>query len=421
MKLSRNTVTISAGIVVFALICGNGASQQQPDIANIKFDPQEFLHQSYRLAFDNPTDTKKMPSAVTSAPPSVQGQYNRSHMSMWTLGYNEGQWDDFLHEMEAIPISPPSGVDQQPIQPSRATSAWGGRNFAAQEWKARVNAWKKRQEDAGMMTCDAAIGVLYTHVCSDTESCDIEAEYESKCAKKHHDQNAAKICVAVVEDYKEACFSGDSDIYFDFRTLSAGGTSKRPLCNVVSFNHRGTVATATARHCVDNRKTPDRITSRFHQDNTDGTSSLEFDFTRTTEGPFAAVGDFTFVNSDYANQVLLTKSVLASAQATEYSPTFFAANSGFALLRNEVVELNNLDLPTWGLYLIDLSPLCTVVQHSDGELLHTCQSSKGSSGGALIQKNETWHFIVGVNTGRSSKDSRTTNFAQFATPSAFRE
>jgi hypothetical protein len=59
--------------------------------------------------------------------------------------------------------------------------------------------------------------------------------------------------------------------------------------------------------------------------------------------------------------------------------------------------------------MCDSSPLCTIVDVREGKLLHTCQSTKGGSGGALVQFIDGAWVLVGLNNGSPSQGLVTEN------------
>lgn len=402
-------------VLMFALAEQAAAQGQlsQPTFSN-SYDQARFkslVGDTFGYALQNGPETfDYVPMEVKTA--KLYDEFQNSVVSRWALGWNKSDWAGYLDRLEGVGFGPPSGVDQQPIDPDAATGTYQDPDTGNTGWNQRVKASEKAKRSAGLLTCKAAIAALHERVCQDTKKCDLEEEYKSSCVTKHSNVDDAKSCVAVVSDYETACYSGPGLKDFNYTSLSGGGTSERPLCNVASFSHVGQIAFATAGHCVKDHE----LTSGFHRK-----YAVEQKFTKTDDGPFHPSGDFSFLESDDALAFLQGDAYpLSTGQAREFEPTIFAGNNSLALLANEVSKLNELP-EEFGLYWIDSSALCTVVQYDGGtgEMLHTCQTTRGASGGILVQKHEDAVVVVGVNTGPSDEDHNTTNMAQFASGSAF--
>lgn len=385
----------------------------QPSFSNT-FDEsrlQSLLDDSIGYALQNGSVTLNSPPIEVSTA-KLYSEFRNSVVSRWTLGWKQRDWDGYIDLLEGVNFGPPSGVDQQPIDPDAATGTYHDTALGDTSWNNRVKASEKAKKSAGLLTCKAAIAALHKRVCKDTTQCDLEVEYQRKCVVQHSNKDDAKSCIAAVSDYRTACFSGPGLENFYIELLSGGGTSERPLCNVTSFSHRDRIAFATAGHCAAESD----FISGFHRG-----VPAKLKFSKAEDGPFSATGDFSFLKSDDALAILQAEwHPLRTGKALEFAPTIFAGNNGLAQFANEVSEMN--DLPEeFGLYWVDSSSLCTVVQYdeSTGEMLHTCQTTKGGSGGILVQKHEEAFVVVGVNTGPSKEDHNTTNMAQFASASAF--
>ena len=94
-----------------------------------------------------------------------------------------------------------------------------------------------------------------------------------------------------------------------------------------------------------------------------------------------------------------------------FAETVFVGFNSLIALRNEVVEQARPRVvgETYGALIEDSSPLCTVVHVDSQKIQHTCQSSKGGSGGALYQRvrdgrgNIVEEGIVAVNDGATTR------------------
>lgn len=403
--------------VVASLMEGAAAQNQfsQPTPYSLQdgLSVRELLNQSIGYALQNPpTEFKSIPQEVNDA--DLMQHFANSVQSRWALEWSKDDWDLYGDSLNQIDFKPPSGIDQQPIDPEAATGKYAHTSPEGSTWNIRVTNWQNAQRSASMLTCKEAIAALYVRACDNPENCDVESEYEQNCAIQHSHQSDAEACIAVVSDYGNSCYLGPGLEGFEFDTLSGGGTSERPLCNVTSFSHGNQIAFATAGHCANDGA----FMSEFHR-----SYDLEENFFKEYDGPFGTFGDFSFLQSDEALQILTAGLIpLKSGKPRKFAPTIFAGNNSLAFMANETAKLNGISERS-GLYWFDKSPLCTIVQYDErsGEILHTCQTTNGGSGGTLVQKHGETYVVVGVHTGPSEKDHNTTNIAQFASASAFRD
>lgn len=323
---------------------------------------------------------------------------------------NRQKIESFLTTLENVPID---DADRQVISPTQATKSITANNTSTEAiaWKNAVDAWRATQDK---LTCDAAIGSLKTLVCEEKD-CKVENRYKSQCLDARIDTKHAKTCVTVVDDYLSACFSGGALQHTQSLDFSIGGTTERPLCSIATFEHNCYVSFATAAHCFNDVTT---LRSSF---NTVEPHKIA-EFKRREDGPFAAPDDFTFLTlTDTSIREVVRYPLLKTKQAVTFDPTIFTANNGFLLLRNEIIEKHDLHYEfviKWPPLITDRSPLCTVViTTDDGVQRHTCQSSGGSSGGALIQNLDEYFAVVGINRGGTESRTNITNASSFASAS----
>lgn len=415
MKTSSRQRLIAAVFGIWAAEAAIAQDISRPDFQDTQDfnELRELIDRTVNFSMQN-QDAK-----LTDVPPEIAARFfdelNSATVTQWILNWSESEWQSHIENLESIGFAPPSGVDQQPIEPEKAAETYGSASTAAIEWKSRVADWETANENSGRKTCKAALSALYIRACSDPTSCEIEQEYADTCVREHNDASDATSCVEVVSDYANSCFKGGGLPGFNFlEMLSGGGSAEVPLCNVASFSYRDEIAFATAAHCVPEQEA--ELVSRFH-----GAEQVLDRFIRSEEEPFSPSGDFAFLQGEEAPQILASgRFALTAAEAQEFVPTMFAGNNGLAFLANQVSEVNDLS-GRFRLYWVDTSPLCTVVDYdaSTGEMLHTCQTTKGGSGGMLIQKHEEEFVIVGINTGPSVDNDNVSNIAQFASRSAF--
>ena len=97
-------------------------------------------------------------------------------------------------------------------------------------------------------------------------------------------------------------------------------------------------------------------------------------------------------------------------QPTRFAKTVFQGYNRLIASRNEVLKRVSVDGEhKYSPLYCDSSPLCTIVHRDGGEIRHTCQSSKGGSGGALYQIVDGKVGVVAVNNGATRSGQVTEN------------
>ncbi|WP_299817591.1 hypothetical protein [uncultured Roseibium sp.] len=339
---------------------------------------------------------------------------NRSVVSRWSLEMNPGQWDTFQDAVNQVQsrrfLYSGSSPFEQPVSPDAATGTYGSGPDGGGAWSKRVASWERAKADAGRLTCQAAMSQLYTLVCPQDGDCDIETAYENRCVRTLQDDDY-KQCLAVEKDYVASCFDGQNlRAELPYASISAGGTPEdEVMCNAVSFRFRGDVFAASAGHCLKNGS----LFSELHRSFPGLVFRLE---EQKSDLPFAVGGDFAFL-TDLNNGLggLADQQLLDVAPPVLFAPTIFAAGNKISLLRHLMAKKNSHSEDMHRYWLVDRSPLCTIVSYGEdtGRMSHTCQSSRGSSGGALIQQKDGRPVLVGVHVGYSETNSNASNLGQF--------
>ena len=351
--------------------------------------------------------------------------------SAYTLQYEN--YDDWVKDNQILAgMLPNLGNDQQIVSPVQAIGNFGvARGFAADAWVERVKMSEDARTANGALSCDAAISSLNLAICGDSSSCQIEEKYREQCNQSNLSQDQFTLCLNAERNYIKACFGDVSPAWFDPNSLTTGGTDPDSglLCNATFFEFggddwgNGEFAIATARHCLEDAghhfdamslRWP-RPSARFRLMEADRNLS-----------PFEPTYDLAFLMGEGNGlpdaSELPTQGWLGSSRPELYAETVFVAYNLLSYYRAEMVRKNNHGFESLSYFHpIDASPLCTVVSYdpSSGVIQHTCQSSSGSSGGALIQYVNGRMSLVGVHLGFNDTSGNTWNNATFGVGSDF--
>lgn len=297
------------------------------------------------------------------------------------------------------------GCDRQVVDPERAIYRWG-QTYAASGWVERVraqSAYRQRAVDA--TTCLGAVRALFKLICDDRPNCEIEARYDAECLGSSASQETKEKCVQVVDAYVERCFgSGCMPVGHIHEQGLIGGAliraNERPFCSGAGFNmppphdtSRWSPIAVTVEHCQARRGD---VLTRFRPE---------------------AHGHLVDPVDQGGHRVAFSPSVkafrveerarypLGVRRPERFAQTLFQGYNSLIASRNRLVDRSRSISPL----TCDSSPLCTIVTIDGDRLVHTCQSTKGGSGGALIQFIDGRWSMVGINDGSPGQGLVTDN------------
>jgi hypothetical protein len=299
----------------------------------------------------------------------------------------------------AIPNCRDAGCDRQVVEPERAIGTWG-QTSAASAWVGRVRAqpaYSRGRVD--QTTCTGAVRAMFKLICDSDSNCEIEEQYRRTCLASSTTPSRRDACVKVVDDYVDHCFgSGCSELP---RDGLVGGFLQRgneaPSCSGAVFHTpsshglQGQPFAVTVAHC-EARNGDMLIRSRSRPYGVAHLGRID----QTVTAPAFSQSIRAFVPLDLAfTRLGPAISPLGVSRPMPFERTVFQGYNSLIVYRNELVPAERARSPLW----CDSSPLCTIVKTDRDELVHTCQSTRGGSGGALVQLiGGTWS-VVGVNEG----------------------
>jgi len=261
----------------------------------------------------------------------------------------------------------------------------------AADWLARVRAASGYELDA-LATCRNAIWALFETACGGDPLCEFESAYEARCLNAANDARAAT-CVEAVDTYYDLCFGGACPILdADWPAVMIGRPDDVACSGALIQAGPGETVMATVDHCEP--YVGEGALNRIGQGDlvsepVPATATASLGFTQQMRGyyiPADRVGDGA-----------------ASAAPEEFAVTVLLAYNRVLDLRNQVAERFGIGPGPIQPLSCDASVLCTVTEvRPDGELDHTCQSTRGGSGGALVQFNDGVPHVVGLNMGARS-------------------
>lgn len=295
------------------------------------------------------------------------------------------------------------GPDRQVVSPDAALGEYGS-GFGA-SWRSYVEQhphYSPRSDPEE--TCAYAVNELFDFACGDHHNCEIEAKYDEKCLSDGLDEGTARRCVKVVGDYARQCF-GEGCSPYTLKTIASllrksGETV--PFCSAATFvlptpDSRPEPVLVTAPHCEERIDDDTVVFGRIQSAVLSSPARVE---RRQPDSPTDGITNrltLYFVDDFRANDFVPMRPEI-------FKPTVFRGFNRLIASRNKVLEssvLSQADLegePTYSALRCDSSRLCTVVKIDGDELWHTCQSTKGGSGGALYQDHGNGRVgIVGVN------------------------
>ncbi len=302
--------------------------------------------------------------------------------------------------------------NEQTVEPTLALDTFGS-SAGASAWVERVRAHPKYNDGSirGDGLCRRSIQNLYKHICDGNAYCSIEERYRTKCIEPSPGTEAAKKCIAVVDSYVDNCFGdecsplgGVVDALEFVVSLQSGGKCTGTVIHkgdwpkeVWDRPHElldSSFAPITAAHCKP--QTQDTLARGL-----EGIVTGIF-----TKSELAAVPDkVTLMDIRVTNATKPDRWALRIAPPTEFAETIFVGLNVLLEMRNEVVKkLSLAGYTSRSAVTCDSSPLCTIVEVGSQDFAHTYQSTRGGSGGPVLQKaagSETWS-IVGMNEGAES-------------------
>ena len=319
-----------------------------------------------------------------------------------------------------VPTCEQAGCRRQVVEPEAATAKHGSEYGPAREWRDRVaNDDSYRADSDDDVTCSSAVKALFKFACDDREDCEIENEYDSVCLPRDTDQDTAEECVRVVGSYVRQCFGGGCE-YPIYQDGMVGGWlldegDEQPICSATMVrdvhDSEGAPVVITVPHCEEKVRPGTTVVRWTNNSGVVHLSEKRSEARRKDANPDLPV----FEVYKYR------KNAMDAWRPTEFAETIFQGYNRLIASRNKVltnlkeqhavtVEGETLSNPLY----CDSSPLCTVVQVEGDEILHTCQSSRGGSGGALYQKiDDGWgvtkRVVVAVNNGATSSGQVTEN------------
>ena len=301
-----------------------------------------------------------------------------------------------------IPTCDELGCDRQVVEPDATLAKYG---HASNAWRQRVLAHAHYQPHADdNSTCTGAVRALFALACGGKRNCEIEDEYDEKCLSPSTDQATRRRCVTVVGNYVRQCF-GSGCSYTDRGIIGSSLLNEghdEPFCSAAGFvlGSQRVPVMVTAPHCEGEVREGTWVTGvRGPVTYVHGPTDRE---DRGDLNPALPAYDV----DDRSREPFLLKSM----QPTRFAKTVFQGYNRLIASRNEVLERVSVDGEhKFSPLYCDSSPLCTVVHRDGGEIRHTCQSSKGSSGGALYQVVDGTVGVVAVNNGATRSGQVTEN------------
>jgi hypothetical protein len=325
-------------------------------------------------------------------------------------------------DLGQVDLTRMAGPNEQVVDPELAMASFG--TGSGDSWKTRVMLSPAYAPGDAAPSCTNAIKSMFKHVCQGADNCDLEVQYEQFCLSNNRSEDEKTKCLRVVRDYVGRCF-GDGACG-DPEALNTGLlTSQNEICTA-SVMRKDDLLTrgvqledqfagsdgffdeviVTARHCThqaNDKFSPDpavglrcsqpscEVNLGRRSDNTPKLNQNLVDFESNSK-----IGDITWGKFPPA---------AVANNPREFAPTIFIGYNSLAAMAtklqagHQVAEAKKTY--ELGSFLCDRSPLCTFVSNSGGKIVHTCQSSKGGSGGPLLQKdpNTNEWKIVGINEG----------------------
>lgn len=310
-----------------------------------------------------------------------------------------------------IPTCARLGCDRQVVEPKAVLSKYSDQYGSEGKWRKRVDSHKNYDKNA----CSSSVKELFNFACGDSQDCEIEDSYDNKCLSRSTNIATLKRCVAVVGNYVSKCFGGCprrlNNISLDgiIGSKLMNDRNDEPFCSGTGFN-LGTIQNpspviVTAPHC--------------QKDVQPGKTMVIGEYPSSGENP-VILNSVDQIKRQNINPKLLVYDVRRPSQGTRYplkymrpvrfAKTVFQGYNRLIASRNKILETVEVHGESkYNPLHCDSSPLCTIIHIDNGKILHTCQSSKGGSGGALYQIVRDRIGIVAVNKGARKSGQVTEN------------
>ena len=248
---------------------------------------------------------------------------------------------------------------------------------------------------------------MFALACGGSRDCEIEDEYDRKCLLLSTNEATARRCVTVVGNYVRQCFGHGCDPNLQGIIGSRLINSSRdgPFCSGTGFElgNSDKPVMVTVRHCQKEVRKDTQIT---------GFPPLRGDVTRVSRRTNQEQrGEINPALSVYdVEERSSARYPLRYMPPMRFAETVFQGYNRLIASRNKVLARVSMEGERkYNPLYCDSSPLCTIVHRDAGKILHTCQSSKGGSGGALYQKINGRRGIVAVNNGATKSGQVTEN------------
>lgn len=355
-------------------------------------------------------------AVILAAVSFARAQFGYGYGDGYGYGYYGDAFslEDFLEDFEFQEVAPYEllqrcpGCDQQVIEPTIALAAFGGLP-GGNGWRQAVLASTAYRNDTPRgESCTAAVRSLFQLVCGGDESCEIEARYDDLCLNTQS-AAVARSCVEVVDLYQNNCMGGcPYDVWW---TAGAGALTTGSLgydgvqCSASVFRAEEgdrflpplEFVGVTAPHCLPTLEVSTRVVLR-------GVTLWDIDppFDGFANAFPEEPPNFALVEPPLPDN--RRQGWLTLGEPAAFVETVFMGFNSLIDSRNRVNDRFRIVESGFSPFFCDASPLCTIVKIDGDTLVHTCQTTRGGSGGALIQRNPQgsgyggW-LLVGINNG----------------------
>jgi len=281
-------------------------------------------------------------------------------------------------------------------------------------------------EDA--RACSQAVRRLGKFACGEDAHCDYEEKFAQRCEEAR--PAIANRCISIEQEYVDRCLIGRycDDLAFPkltryLRPAALVSRSGHVGCSSVIFRDTTLDAEqavlATAKHCLSDVQ-DDAYAGDDLPIDPDVVAGMSVFLMRSDlrVDPFVPdLSKLELLTGDEAFNDEVAYFRLETAQTTKLAldvlsvgyPTLYAKTHLFAFNRFSYIR-DGLEDEASGYMACDSSDICTVSRAGDGWLEHYCQTSRGSSGGALFQVDaRNRPVLVGINEHGTIDDGVTKN------------
>ncbi|GEM_PF-5658194 len=301
-----------------------------------------------------------------------------------------------------IPSCRTIGCDRQVVEPNAALTRFGRAYGPAGDWRSRVRQDPSYASDGQAdTTCSGAVNALFKLVCGSNTNCEIEASYDAKCLSPSTDNKTAQACVDVANTYVRQCFGNGCPTPRD-RSIMGGYLTN---ASEAGFCSGSGLRIARSAHSVEPKDNIVVTVDHCEPKISDGTSIVRQD----------DIADKIQGSVDHNIRDLLMPGIrayrvtgrvmypLVPHPPALFEQTYFQGFNSIIYSANLILAKGRAQGKKYSPLYCDGSPLCTVTENDQGKLMHTCQSTKRGSGGALFQMRNGMPVLVGVNNGSPSK------------------